>query len=388
MSHPMAAGPTGSEILSISGDIDVAWSDGYSLGNGHSAIGISDINAASGGGNWFGGTPDVYPGIGAMLWRPSDTVTKLVIWQPLTLGGGYAEAVVTGAPDKGAVKLELNTATGLADGYFDGVKLISDFDMTGTLTPAQFSTQVQNYTHFLGKWRTAAQMDNFMVTSSSEAEATIDTTIYKYPIARGVTAKVSIVGIGASSVTLTISDDLDTVVAQTEESLDTLPVVKWLTLYGLENDASYTARVIVKNEAEDILAEDVIPFTMAPRPEWADADVVDAADEVLAPWTPVEMNGTALSCWGRIYDMGDSLLPVSISSGGEDILADRMSITVISGATTEVFDLAGSAPVVSLSQTGDKAFFDAAAQSTICDVSVSSSLEFDGFMAIDVTLTP
>ena len=163
LSHPMDAAPNGNEILSISGDIDVAWS---TAGDNHSAVGISDIDAASGDASWFGGTPDVYPGIGAMLWRPSGAETKLVVWRPLTLGGGFAEAVVPGAPELGTVKIELNTATGLADGYFDGVKLITGFDMTGSLTAAQFSTEIQNYTHFLGKWRTAAQMDNFLVESS------------------------------------------------------------------------------------------------------------------------------------------------------------------------------------------------------------------------------
>lgn len=178
MSHSMDAAPTGNEILSISGEIEVYFSH---AGENHAAIGINDHNAnlpvAEGGAAWFGGTPDVYPGIGAMLWRSTSSETKLVIWRPLTLGGGYAEAVINPAlildpggigAAAGNVAVVLNTATGLADGYFQGVKLISNFDMTGTLTAAQFSTAVQGYTHYLGKWRSAVQMDNFLVESVPE----------------------------------------------------------------------------------------------------------------------------------------------------------------------------------------------------------------------------
>ncbi|MFH0795692.1 MAG: glycoside hydrolase domain-containing protein [Candidatus Omnitrophota bacterium] len=56
-----------------------------------------------------------------------------------------------------------------------------------------------------------------------------------------------------------------------------------------------------------------------PTTEWL-GNKLGLEDKVLPPWTPMKVQGTAVSCWGRKYRFGDGALPTQIASAGKDML--------------------------------------------------------------------
>lgn len=46
------------------------------------------------------------------------------------------------------------------------------------------------------------------------------------------------------------------------------------------------------------------------------------------PWTPIVVEEQSVSCWNRVYDFRDNLFPTQIQSGGVDLLAGPMRLTV------------------------------------------------------------
>ncbi|MHB9070829.1 MAG: glycoside hydrolase domain-containing protein [Sedimentisphaerales bacterium] len=230
-------------------------------------------------------------------------------------------------------------------------------------------------------------IDAVRITNSTYICVDANTQIYKYPVTRSGVARVTLSGSGTILFTMTVRNEQNIAVKEITESLS-LPVTKWLSLGELENSSNYTVNIVVRDAANNILHEDTIAFTMPARPEWADANVINADGEVLEPWTPVEVNASALSCWGRTYDLGNSLLPTSIVSAGNSVLSNRMNIVIGSGSNTYVFNSTNEPKTIILSETGDKVAFMAIATSSVCDVNVEGSLEFDGFMTINLMVLP
>ncbi|MFH1614096.1 MAG: glycoside hydrolase domain-containing protein [Planctomycetota bacterium] len=188
---------------------------------------------------------------------------------------------------------------------------------------------------------------------------------------------------------MTVLDSQSQVVSDANNLLPgQLPAETWLPLSILENDANYTVEVSIVGDDGFGTACESVEFHMPERPEWADTNAGELNGTVLEPWTPIEANGTAISCWGRTYDLGDSLLPVSIISSGHQITSDRLGFTVGHGGATETLDHAQSPASITVSPTGDIAEFSASATSSYCDVNIAGTLEFDGFMTFDVTILP
>jgi len=46
------------------------------------------------------------------------------------------------------------------------------------------------------------------------------------------------------------------------------------------------------------------------------------------PWTPIVVRERSLSCWNRVYEFGDKLFPAQITSGGVDLLAGPVHLSV------------------------------------------------------------
>ena len=55
-------------------------------------------------------------------------------------------------------------------------------------------------------------------------------------------------------------------------------------------------------------------------------------DEVAPPpWTPMAVAGQSIRCWGKLYRYGNSVLPVSMSSQGAELLSGKPEVRVKSG---------------------------------------------------------
>lgn len=84
------------------------------------------------------------------------------------------------------------------------------------------------------------------------------------------------------------------------------------TRYILAAELLLNGKVFLKHEQK---------FATPPKPEWLAPNPDDPGDTVLAPWTPVKLNGMNVTVWNREYQFSEnSPLPVQIISKNEKIL--------------------------------------------------------------------
>jgi hypothetical protein len=108
-------------------------------------------------------------------------------------------------------------------------------------------------------------------------------------------------------------------------------------------------------------------------------------DKVPAPWTPVTVKGSDVSCQGRTYGFAQGPLPASVVTRGASVLARPIALTgqadgaaltwtggksVCSGQAPAQARLAGQAAAASLKLTGQ------------------ATVDYDGLIRCDLTLTP
>jgi len=111
--------------------------------------------------------------------------------------------------------------------------------------------------------------------------------------------------------------------------------------------------------------------------------------ELIAPWTPVTVkadpSGVEVGVWGRSYKLANAVLPTSMVSAGEEILAAPVRLVgQVSGKPIVwkrggnfVFAADKSQAVVSGWQAGDELI-----------VNTTTRIEFDGLMRVDLVVLP
>ena len=118
------------------------------------------------------------------------------------------------------------------------------------------------------------------------------------------------------------------------------------------------------------------------RLRWLDSTLA-IDDEVVAPYTPVSVDGRTVRCLGREVRLGDDGLPASIKSGGVEILAAPVTFTVempAGPAAAAMDDLeftkraSGAVAWVSRGRAG------------ALEVMRAASMEFDGYLHFETTL--
>ena len=111
-----------------------------------------------------------------------------------------------------------------------------------------------------------------------------------------------------------------------------------------EPEADYEVQVTVLRGGEPI-GEETLSYTKRPLPEWW-GNTIGITDEVPAPWTPLEVEGSRIGCWGREYEFGGGIFPMQITSQGQQLLAAPISLRAsIAGKEAEA-----SAPTSEVSQ--------------------------------------
>jgi len=103
------------------------------------------------------------------------------------------------------------------------------------------------------------------------------------------------------------------------------------------------------------------------------------------PFSPVQLVGNTASVYGRQYSLGGSPFLDQVNSAGQDILASPVMLT----GTVEGQPLQWTMQSWYLfSQTDDKVVYKGTATSGSFDLAVTATLEFDGMLRLDYTLTP
>ena len=126
------------------------------------------------------------------------------------------------------------------------------------------------------------------------------------------------------------------------------------------------------------------PFTVKAQPEWL-GNSLGVTDDVVEPWTPVDVRGSAARCWGREVTWADRLLPVQISSQQLDLLSAPMRIVgSVSGEQVALAD-------EQLQVTGqDRTMVRLAGKARLHELSLSldARMEYDGMLWMTLTVRP
>lgn len=92
---------------------------------------------------------------------------------------------------------------------------------------------------------------------------------------------------------------------------------------------------------------------------------------ILPPFTPLKVNGTDYSMWGRTYSYKNSLLPCRIQSQGVELLNAPCEIVANGRAV-------GNGKTVPVSAEAYRAEFKGSAENSDCKISADSWVEYDG----------
>ena len=103
------------------------------------------------------------------------------------------------------------------------------------------------------------------------------------------------------------------------------------------------------------------------------------------PWTPVSVKGRTVSCWGRNYSYGSSVLPSQIITQSENILAGPVRITAKANGQNLRWERAA---FTTLTCDAESAQYVTRAHSDQLSVECRFKTEFDGVTRVDLLLKP
>jgi len=149
---------------------------------------------------------------------------------------------------------------------------------------------------------------------------------------------------------------------------------------------TYRVKILVKDKVGATVSEKAIdvwkPYDA--KPDWL-GNKIGLDDTVPPPWTPLKVSGGVVECWNRAYDFGEAPFPRRIKIAGEPVLAGPIELVVSMGRE--------SVPLrwknVAVKRTGpDKAVIEGDASRGGFAFRVRTTVEFDGFMRSDITISP
>lgn len=104
------------------------------------------------------------------------------------------------------------------------------------------------------------------------------------------------------------------------------------------------------------------------------------------PWKPVSVKGQTLEVWGRSYVFGSALFPMQITSQGKELLAAPMRLRLQANGRA-LADTQVDTKITDQAHD-DRVELTGRLQNADVRVLLRTSLEFDGFLRFDLTLTP
>lgn len=126
---------------------------------------------------------------------------------------------------------------------------------------------------------------------------------------------------------------------------------------------------------------------MTPNPEWVGSQA-GLTDQVLKPWTPMEVTGNVISCWGRDYRWGTLPFPEQIITQGNSVLAGPVRVkAVVNGREVVWLPWGEARPAYLLSSKGTQARIERTVQGSGLQLEGMATVEFDGMARIDFTLS-
>jgi hypothetical protein len=150
---------------------------------------------------------------------------------------------------------------------------------------------------------------------------------------------------------------------------------------------TYTAQVSALDANGKQLSSQITSSFVVPATPWLGNTLgIAAAGTVQAPWTPISIDHTELSVWGRTYTLtGGWGLPQQITSQGQNLLAVPIDVDFDIGSGK--FNLMPQSLAIT-SAASDVVTWTGQAAGNGISATINGSLEYDGMVLIRLTLTP
>ena len=113
------------------------------------------------------------------------------------------------------------------------------------------------------------------------------------------------------------------------------------------------------------------------------------SDQVLAPWTPIEVvaevGKLSLRPWGRTYEFEDALFPTAVEATGQALLAEPVRLYALAGGREQRWQ---TGPLDVMASSGARVAWRQEAQGEDLSIVARATLDFDGMLRLDWTVRP
>lgn len=123
--------------------------------------------------------------------------------------------------------------------------------------------------------------------------------------------------------------------------------------------------------------------TIRLKDSWLNNDI-GKGEYAPPPWTPMEVKGKNIACWGRVYIYDNSILPAQVVSAGKELFAERPVFVLHSADERLVFDEASVE--IEMVHSG-LVKVSAMAHSGPYTLRLDKEYEFDGMAKISLSLS-
>ncbi len=157
---------------------------------------------------------------------------------------------------------------------------------------------------------------------------------------------------------------------------------------GELDPGTYTVRMVIRNSGNRIASRSV-RYRKEKRPEWLGNDI-GLTEHVPEPWIPINVDGDAISTWGRTYHFDRSLLPEQITNQNRNMLAGPVKLRYASateGASNPVSTRSGAKVNWHRKQPG-RVKFERTRRIDQLEVTNESYVEFDGMVWTKLRVEP
>ncbi len=145
----------------------------------------------------------------------------------------------------------------------------------------------------------------------------------------------------------------------------------------------YALRAEVMGAGDGALGEVTQTVVIPDATPWL-GNAIGLTDTVPEPFTPLEIDGPTVRCWGRGYTFGASGLPEQVTSQGESLLAAPVALELSAGGQAVSWE----AGEPGLRMDGRDVRGRALGTAGDTRVECLTTVEYDGMMRFDLTLAP
>ncbi|MBI4027761.1 MAG: hypothetical protein HY360_22435 [Verrucomicrobia bacterium] len=127
--------------------------------------------------------------------------------------------------------------------------------------------------------------------------------------------------------------------------------------------------------------------TIPKKPSWFGSQA-GVSDQVLAPWTPLQVSGAAdlsVQCWGRSYELSTGPLPQQIVTAGQSILAEPIQLAGRANGRDIQWN---TRPIQIERRSATKVILSQKASDAELELSVHTEIEYDGMIRVDCAIKP